>query len=87
MRPVWITCLVLAGCQTILTVAYTVRFPFACNQDMRFFAQAFVPLSCLFGLGLGHFWHDAGRLGRSALCVVLAVFLLGLADFYRCVLF
>ncbi len=87
LRPVWITCLVLAGCQALLAVVYAVQFPFACNQDMRFYAQAFVPLSCLCGLGIGHFWQEAGWVGRGVVLVVVIVLLLGLADFYRALLF
>ena len=86
LRPVWITCLVLAGCQAAITTAYAFQYPFACNQNMRFFAQAFVPLCCLSGLGLGRFWHGAGRVGRCGLCALAGAFLLGLADFYSRVL-
>ncbi len=87
LRPVWITCLVLAGCQTLIVVMYAIQFPFSCNQNMRFFAPAFVPLCGLFGLGLGHFWQSKHCLARVAVAMVLAVILLGLADFYRCLLF
>lgn len=87
LRPLWITCLVLAGCQTLITVTYAVQFPFACNQNMRFFAPAFVSLCGLFGLGLGHFWQGGGWLARAALAVMLTAFLLGLADFYWVLLF
>ena len=86
LRPVWITCLVLAGCQAAIITAYAFQYPFACNQNMRFFAQAFVPLCCLSGLGLGHVWHGAGWVGRCAVSAVAGAFLLGLADFYSRVL-
>ena len=86
LRPVWITCLVLAGCQAAIITAYAFQYPFACNQNMRFFAQAFVPLCCLSGLGLGRFWHGAGWVGRCAVSAVAGAFLLGLADFYSRVL-
>ncbi len=86
LRAVWITCLVLAGCQTAITTTYAMQFPFACNQNMRFFAQAFVPLCCLCGLGLGHFWHGAGWVGRCSVSAVAGAFLLGLTDFYMRVL-
>jgi hypothetical protein len=76
----------LTGCQTAITTTYAIQFPFACNQNMRFFAQAFVPLCCLCGLGLGHFWHGAGWVGRCAVSVVAGALLLGLADFYMRVL-
>ena len=87
LRPAWLTCLVLAGCQTIITVTYAMQFPYACNQNLRFFAPAFVPFCGLFGLGLAHFWERGGGLARGALAVILTAFLLGLADFYGCVLF
>jgi hypothetical protein len=87
LRPVWTVCLVLAFCQTLITVAYVVQFPFSCNQNMRFFAPAFVPLCGLFGLGAGHFWQRGGWLARGALMVMLGAFLLGLTDFYRVLLF
>jgi len=64
-----------------------VRFPYACNQNLRFFAPAFVPFCGLFGLGLDHFWERGGGMARGALAVILVAFLLGLADFYWCVLF
>jgi hypothetical protein len=86
LRSVWMTCLVLAGCQIAITTTYAIQFPFSCNQNMRFFAQAFVPLCCLSGLGLGHFWHGAGWVGRGAVFVMVGAFLLGLADFYLRVL-
>jgi len=81
LRSVWTTCLVLAGSQTAITVAYAVQFPFACNQNMRFFAQAFVPFSCLFGLGAAHFWERASWVGRAAFLMMAAVFILGLGAF------
>lgn len=87
LRPVWITCLVLAGCQALLAVVYAVQFAYACNQDMRFYAQAFIPLSCLCGLGIGHFWQEAGWIGRGVVLVVAVALLLGLADFYLALLF
>ena len=87
LRPVWNTCLVLVACQFAITMTYAVQFPFACNQNMRFFAPAFVPLCGLFGLGLAHFWERGGQLARGALAVMLTAFVLGLTDFYRCVLF
>lgn len=87
LRPAWRTCLCLAGCQTAITVAYAVQFPFACNQNMRFFAQAFVPFSCLCGFGAGNIWHHAGWLGRATLTIISGVFLLGLAEFYLRILF
>jgi len=86
LRPAWITCLILAGCQTIITVTYAVQFPYACNQNLRFFAPAFVPFCALFGLGLGHFWQRGGSWARLALAVMLAAWVVGLSDFYWCVL-
>ena len=83
----WITCLVLAGCQALLAVTYAVQYPFACNQDMRFYAQAFLPLASLCGLGIGHFWQEAGWPGRGVVVVVAGTLLLGLGDFYRALLF
>lgn len=87
LRPVWMTCLCLAGCQSAITVAYAMQFPFACNQNMRFFAQAFVPFACVFGLGCGHFCQRARWAGRRAFSVIFAAFLLGLEDLYVCLLF
>ncbi|HEV2208860.1 MAG TPA: glycosyltransferase family 39 protein [Verrucomicrobiae bacterium] len=82
LRPVWLTCLVLAGCQTLITVAYAVQFPFACNQNMRFLAQAFVPFAGLCGLGAGKLWQHAGRAGRTVLVALGGSFLLGAGELY-----
>jgi len=87
LKPLWMTCLVLAFCQTLFAAIYAVQFPFACNQNMRFLAPALVSFACLFGLGLGHFWQEGNWAGRGALVVTLTAFLVGLADFYRCLLF
>ncbi|HEV2394417.1 MAG TPA: hypothetical protein VG146_18865 [Verrucomicrobiae bacterium] len=87
LRPVWMTCLCLAGCQSAITVAYAMQFPFACNQNMRFFAQAFVPFACLFGLGCGHFCQRAGWAGRCVIAVMGLAWLVGLGDFCWTLLF
>lgn len=87
LRSVWITCLCLALCQTAITVAYAVEYPFACNQNMRFFAQAFAPLAGLFGLGVGRLWTVADWYSRLVLLLIMVVFLMGVADFYARVLF
>lgn len=87
LRPVWLTCLILAICQTALTVAYALKFPYACNQNMRFFAQAFVPFAGLFGLGVGRLWHATKWYGRAGVLLIGATFLTGLADFYARLLF
>ncbi len=87
LRPVWVTCLVLVVCQTLITVTYALKFPYACNQNMRFFAPAFVPFCGLFGLGVAQFWQRGGSWARGALVIILAACLLGLIDFYRCMLF
>ncbi|HEV2391383.1 MAG TPA: hypothetical protein VG146_03370 [Verrucomicrobiae bacterium] len=87
LKPAWFVCLYLAGCQTAITVAYALQFPFACNQNVRFFAQAFVPFACLFGLGGGHFWQRAGWAGRGALAVIALAALLGLGEVYSRMLF
>jgi hypothetical protein len=82
LRPVWLTCLVLGGCQTLITVTYAVQFPFACNQNIRFFAPGFVPCACLWGLGAGQFWRQASRPGRVLLLAIAGAFLLGAAELY-----
>jgi hypothetical protein len=82
LKPVWVSCLGLAGFQAAITLAYVIKFPYSCNQNMRFLAQAFVPFACLLGLGFGHFWHGAGRAGRGLAVVLCGVFLTGLCDFY-----
>ncbi len=87
LRAPWIACLVLAACQTAITVLYAVQFPFACNQNMRFFAQAFVPLSFLWGLAVANFWRQTAWIGRSAVGITLGAFVLGLAEFYLRLLF
>lgn len=87
LRPVWLTSLILLVCHTAITVAYAVQFPFACNQNMRFFAQVFVPFACLFGLGAGHFCQRGGWAGRGALGIQALAALLGLGEFYLRVLF
>ncbi len=87
LRPAWIICLCLAGCQAAITVSYAIKFPYACNQNVRFFAQAFVPFSGLFGFGVGRLWSGFGGSGRVVLLSISAVFLVGLADFYLRLLF
>jgi len=72
----------MAACQFAITLAYALKFPFACNQNVRFLAHAFVPLAGLFGLGAGHLWIGCGWYGRGALGIVVVVFMAGLADFY-----
>jgi hypothetical protein len=83
LRPVWATCLCLMICQAGITVAYAMQYPFACNQNMRFFAQAFGPIACLWGLGVGHFWRSSCYAGRCALAIIGGAFFLGLIDFYE----
>ncbi len=87
LEAAWVVALCLVVCQTALTVLYAVQFPYACNQNMRFFAQAFVPFSLLFGLGSGHLLRRAGWIGRGAFAAMVATFLIGLGDFYRRILF
>lgn len=87
LRPVWIASLCLAGCQVALVADYAMQYPFACNQNVRFLAQAFVPFAVLFGLGASHFWERGGWKGRSALAVTAGAFGLGLAQFYWRLLF
>lgn len=43
LRPVRATCLFLGACQAVITVMYAVQYPFACNQNVRFFVQALCP--------------------------------------------
>ncbi len=81
-RAAWVTCLCLAACQFAITLAYALKFPYACNQNVRFFAQAYVPFAGLFGLGAGHLWRQWGCYGRSALIIIVTVFVVGLVDFY-----
>jgi hypothetical protein len=87
LRAQWIACLVLSACQTAITVAYVVQFPFACNQNMRFFAQVFVSLSFLWGLAVANFWRRTTWIGRSAVGIILGAFVLGLGEFYFRLLF
>jgi hypothetical protein len=82
LRPAWAACLVLAGCQTALAVTYALQFPFACNQNARFLAQAFAPFCCLWGLGLAESWRSAGWVGRVVLLVIVSAFVGGLGEFY-----
>ncbi len=87
LEALWRTCLVVGVCQAALTFAWAGKFAFGCNQNMRFWAQAFVPLAVLWGLGAGHFWQRAGWLGRLAGTGIAGTFLLGLGEFYRRLLF
>jgi hypothetical protein len=82
LRPAWMTCICFAGFQTLITVAYAMQFPYSCNQNMRFFAQSFVPFALLWGLGVGRFWQGMGHPGRVALVIIGASFCLGLGEFY-----
>jgi hypothetical protein len=82
LRLAWIACLTFSGCQLLLTVAYAIKYSYACNQNMRFYAQAFVPLAGLFGLGVGRLWLGCGRCGRAVVLVTAAACLVGLADLY-----
>jgi hypothetical protein len=87
LKPAWIICLCLAVCQTAITVAYAIEYPYACNQNMRFFAQAFVPFAGLLGLGVGRWWSGGRWWGRAALGLVMGAFLAGVADLYARILF
>jgi len=87
LRPLWITCLSLMIFQTVFMVVFVIQYPVSCNQNIRYFAQAFGPIACLSGLGVGHFWQNAGRVGRCALAIIGGAFLLGLIDFYSQLLF
>jgi hypothetical protein len=82
LHALWLTAVGLSACQAAITVAYAVQFPFACNQNMRFWAQAFVPLACLWGLGVGYFWGLPRRIGQALLAILAGAFLLGLGEFY-----
>jgi hypothetical protein len=82
LRASWLACLALAACQFVITVLYALKFPYSCNQNARFFAQAFVPFAGLFGIGAGRLWNQSGRFGRVALVIIAAVVMAGLADFY-----
>jgi hypothetical protein len=87
MRSVWLTCLCLAVAQSTITLAYAVKFPYACNQNMRFFAQAFSAYAVLFGFGVGHLWFRFRWYGRGLLLVFCGIALTGLVDFYLRLLF
>lgn len=87
LRPLWITCLSLMLFQTVFMVVFVIQYPFSCNQNVRYFAQVFGPAACLWGLGIGHFWQNAGFVGRCALAIIGGTFLLGLTDFYGRLLF
>lgn len=87
LKALWVACVVMVCSQAAITTLYAVQFPFACNQNMRFLAPAFVPLAGLFGFGAGHFWTRAGLAGRVAFVVMAGAFVVGLADFYFCLLF
>lgn len=86
VRVAWATCLALALPQLALIVAYAIQYPFTCNQNIRFAAQAFFPLACLWGLGIGHFWH-AGWLARGVIGLWACGLAAGLIDFYGRLLF
>ncbi len=87
LRPAWLTCLCLGICQLAITMAYALEYPFACNQNMRFFAQALAPLAGLFGMGVGRLWRVGRWHGRLAVALIMGAFLTGAADFYARVFF
>ena len=87
LRSLWITSLCLVFCHALLIVTYALQYPFACNRDMRFFGQVFVPAALLWGLGVGHFWSGGGIMGRVGLVTIAVTFLAGLAEFYLRLLF
>jgi hypothetical protein len=87
MRSLWITCLTLIIFQTAFMVIFVLQYPYSCNQNSRYFAQAFAPIACLWGLGINNFWRNWGLVGKCALFFVGGAFLLGMIDFYVCLLF
>jgi hypothetical protein len=87
LRAGWAVCLCLALAQMAIMVVYAAQFPFACNQNMRFCAQAFVPFSCLWGLGVSQLWSRLGWIGRLAFAVAVIPFSFGLGEFYWRLLF
>jgi hypothetical protein len=86
-RGIWFISLWLCLFQTALITVYSMRYAYACNQNVRFLAQAFVPFAYLWGLGAGQFWERGGWRGKLALAVIAGAFILGLGEFYRRLLF
>jgi hypothetical protein len=86
VRVAWATCLALALPQLALIVAYAVQYPFICDQNIRFAAQAFFPLACLWGMGVGTLWRS-GLLARGVIGLFACGFVAGLIEFYRRLLF
>ena len=82
LRPAWRICLCLAACQAAIALAYAMQFPYACNQNARFFAQAYMPFAGLFGLGFGRWWSEFGLGGRVVLAGMIGAFLVGALDLY-----
>jgi hypothetical protein len=86
VRIAWATCLALVLPQLALIVSYAVQYPFTCDQDIRFAAQAFFPLACLWGFGIEHIWRF-GRLSMGLIALFAGGFAVGLIELYRRLLF
>jgi hypothetical protein len=87
LRPAWITCMALTLPQLLLIVVFAFQYPYSCDQNIRFAAQVFFPLACLWGLGLGHLWESKNRLTTCFLVAACGAFLAGIAEFYFRLLF
>lgn len=87
LRSAWIACLALAVPQMFLVIFYAIQYPYSCNQNIRFAAQAYFPLAILMGIGLDKLVKSKYQLFNLYIVIVCVAFVVGIVDLYKHLLF